>query len=264
MMTYWHKCNVWSTSSTNSIPMMTTSLFLTMLAHTWSEQRMLSLPAICLRALNIGWWRPRSAVRTAKSCITQMANWLRYAFPWAMHALQMAPPRPPHTSRFIQGHGCHSWRMQHPCRMCWLQVPKGSQWWIWLCCCQHILFNEPDFVNVPSLLSSLCAETVSQPSSSPNFLPNSIPLSNVGDMQSGFIVNSHLHQPLKMSSKMLKRHLLLSLWNAFRSELTLSTPPCIALTVSTGSKIGLSIMRIVTRKVLMAVKLLGHAVVSAI
>ncbi len=190
MMTYWHKCNVWSTSSTNSIPMMTTSLFLTMLAHTWSEQRMLSLPAICLRALNIGWWRPRSAVRTAKSCITQMANWLRYAFPWAMHALQMAPPRPPHTSRFIQGHGCHSWRMQHPCRMCWLQVPKGSQWWIWLCCCQHILFNEPDFVNVPSLLSSLCAETVSQPSSSPNFLPNSIPLSNVGDMQSGFIVNS--------------------------------------------------------------------------
>ena len=107
-------------------------------------------------------------------------------------------------------------------------------------------------------------KTVSQPSSSPNFLPNSIPLSNVGDMQSGFIVNSHLHQPLKMSSKMLERHSLLSLWNAFRSELTPSTPPCIALTVSTGSEIGLSVMRIVTRKVLMAVKLLGQAVASAV
>ena len=31
------------------------SVFLIMLAHTRSEQRMHSLPAICLRALKIGW-----------------------------------------------------------------------------------------------------------------------------------------------------------------------------------------------------------------
>ncbi len=37
---------------------------------------------------------------------------------------------------------------------CW----KNSDGEYGHCCCRCILFNEPDFVNVPSLLSSLCTE----------------------------------------------------------------------------------------------------------
>ncbi len=213
----------------------------------------------------------------AKSCITQMANQLRYAFPWVMHALKTAPPShctSPQTTPHIQVYS-----------RAWLSFLKNVAMSVCTTSMQNVLASSAQrilMVNMDvavadafysmNLTLSMChlfclpfvPKTVSQPSSSPNFLPNSIPLSNVGDMQSGFIVNSHLHQPLKMSSKMLERHSLLSLWNAFRSELTPSTPPCIALTVSTGSEIGLSVMRIVTGKVLMAVKLLGQAVASTV
>ena len=43
------------------------------------------------------------------------------------------------------------------------------------CCCRRILFNEPDFVNVPSLLSSLCTQnginTIFLPKFSPELNP---------------------------------------------------------------------------------------------
>ena len=143
------------------------------------------------------------------------------------------------------------------------KCPKDSNGEYGYCCCQHILFNEPNFMNVPSLLSSLCAENNILTIFLPNSCLDSIQLNNVGGMQSTFITNFHPHLQLRMSSKILKLHLLQSLLNVFRSRLTPFTSFCPVLTNGTGSKTGLSIMKIVTRKVLMA-RLLGQAVTSTV
>jgi len=44
------------------------------------------------------------------------------------------------------------------------------------CCCRRILFNEPDFVNVPSLLSSLCAKNNVPAIFLPKFSPELNPI----------------------------------------------------------------------------------------
>ena len=48
------------------------------------------------------------------------------------------------------------------------------------CCCRRILFNEPDFVNVPSLLSSLCAKNNVPAIFLPKFSPELNPIEMLG------------------------------------------------------------------------------------
>ena len=53
---------------------------------------------------------------------------------------------------------------------------KGANGEYGQCCCCHILFNEPDFINVPSLLSSLCAKNGIPVQFLPKFSPELNPI----------------------------------------------------------------------------------------
>src|SRR5260370_702031 len=121
----------------------------------------------------------------AKSCITQMANQLRYAFPWAMHALKTAPPShctSPQTTPHIQVYS-----------RAWLSFLKNVAMSVCTTSVQNVLASSAQrilMVNMDiavantfysmNLTLSMChlfclpfvPKTVSQPSSSPTSLPH--------------------------------------------------------------------------------------------
>src|SRR5258708_27552124 len=180
------------------------------------------------------------------------------------------PPDPPTHPGLFKGMAvileeCGYVSVHNICAECvGFKCPKDPDGEHGRCCCRCILFNEPDFVNVPSLLSSLCAKNSVPAIFLPKFSPELNPIEQCWGYAKRIYREFPPSSAIEDVIKMLERHSLLSLWNAFRSELTPSTPPCIALTVSTGSEIGLSVMRIVTRKFLMAVNLLGQAATSTV
>ena len=113
-------------------------------------------------------------------CMPLRGKLSNIAFQWVMPPLPMVVPSPCtiHLTTppwLVQRHGCYSGGTRlYQCKD--LKCEKNPDGEYGICCCRQVLFNEPDFVNVPSLLSMLCHNNGVKAIFLPKFSPELNPI----------------------------------------------------------------------------------------